>query len=416
MMNRRWRTAFEFILSAAWAVLLCSCAEPGPESGGPLHDMKDWPAGTSLPGLTLSPEGPALLFAEERGDTVAIRWSQWADADWSTPVTIVKDTGLLVNWADRPSMAFGPQGDAHAHWLRMDPRGDFCYGIETAHSTDGGLTWSEADRPHRDTAVAEHGFAQWMPTRDGAMLAWLDGRQFDGHPNPAKAPMEVRAARWTPALGWSDEVVLDSSACTCCPMASAALSGGGYLLTYRDRTEDEIRDFSAVEIASTDVHSVQLMQGPVPVGSDGWQIAGCPVNGSALASGSDRTLAVWFTNAEDQPRIRMAWRSSEGLWSEVENLQRAGAVGRVAAAVDGQGVFHAVWMERDGDVPRLMGQCWTPGGDPLLEAPMALTDVDDARAGGFPSLVGFDGGGVMLAWTTTGKEAHVRSATWTPSP
>ncbi|MCH1574770.1 MAG: hypothetical protein L7S67_00715 [Flavobacteriales bacterium] len=407
---------------AFWAGLLCvmgglswtSCATLSePETA--LDSACHFPAGTSLPGLTAGPDGPALLFTEVSGDTVAVRWAKWSATGWQDTVTIATGTDVLVNWADRPGLAFDGAGGGHAHWLVMDPRGDFCYGIETAHSQDGGRTWSAPDRPHRDTAVAEHGFGQWMVGGDGALFAWLDGRHFDGHPNPAKAPMEVRAARWTAAKGWSKETVLDSSACTCCPLATAP-AGAAHLLTYRDRTAEEIRDFSEVLVGSDSAGMAALQTGPAPIGADGWQVAGCPVNGSALAAGTERTLAVWFTNAGDVPRIRSAWRTDGGAWSAITDLQQHQAVGRVAAAVDGRGHFHAAWMERIDEKPRLMGQCWNPQGNALLPAPVVLQEVDDARAGGFPTMTGLAGPGVMLAWTTTGKEAHVRSATWTPSP
>ena len=116
------------------------------------------PVGTALPGLTAGPEGPALLFVQEKGDTVNLRWASWDGERWSDTVTIAKGTDFLVNWADRPALAFGDGDDAHAHWLQVDPRGDFAYSIQTTHSADGGTTWSAPDVPHRDTAVAEHGF------------------------------------------------------------------------------------------------------------------------------------------------------------------------------------------------------------------------------------------------------------------
>ncbi len=415
MMARRVRWG---LLSCGFLWLSCGTQETGeqaPVLAGPLSLRCALPAGTSLPELTTSPNGPALLFTAEEGDTTRLQWMHWGGDQWTDTTTIAQGTTMLVNWADRPGLAFGMEGDAHAHWLEVDPRGDFTYGIRTVHSSDGGLTWSPPDCPHRDTAVAEHGFGQWMTGVDGVLFAWLDGRQFDGHSDPAKAPMEVRAAQWTAAQGWSDEVVLDSSACTCCPL-TAAPQERGHLLAYRDRTSDEVRDFSGVVIQAAEDGGPAVVEGPSPVGHDGWRIAGCPVNGAALASSSERTLAVWFTNAGDTARVRSSWKSGKGDWSPAVNLNSGEAVGRVAAAVDGGGRFHAVWMERRAGEAVLVGCHWDALGQPLDDRPAVLTGVDAARAGGFPSVVGLDEGGVMLAWTTTGKEAHVRTAQWTPSP
>ena len=402
--------------------LFAAACSPSPSDNGNsvtnrhgLSDVRVLPVGTRLPGLTAGPDGPALLFAQEFGASASLRWAGWNGMDWMDTLEIHSGTDLLINWADRPAMAFGPDGEAHAHWLEVDPRGDFTYGIRTVHSTDGGRTWSEPDRPHGDTAVAEHGFGQWMLDGRGTMFAWLDGRRFDGHPNPAKAPMEVRAAQWRADSGWSEEIVLDTSACTCCPLA-AAPTADGYLLAYRDRTPEEIRDFSGVTLRASTEGPPRVVFEAAPLGHDGWQIAGCPVNGSALATAGDLTLALWFTNAQDTARIRSAWRHSDGTWSAVTDLQQGPAVGRVAAATDGQGRFHGIWMERREAGAVLVGQCWSAEGEPLLPDPVELTGVDDARAGGFPTAVGLDSGGIVLAWTSTGKEARVHTARWTPSP
>ena len=404
-------TAF---LSVALSGCLTPKGESGPLEARPLIADCGLPVGTALPDLTAGPEGPALLFVQEKGDTVNLRWASWDGERWSDTVTIAKGTDFMVNWADRPALAFGDGDDAHAHWLQVDPRGDFAYSIQTTHSEDGGTTWSAPDVPHRDTAVAEHGFGQWMVGQEGTLFAWLDGRCFDGHPEPAKAPMEVRTAAWTPALGWSEEVVIDSSACTCCPMSSTALNGG-HMLAYRDRSAEEIRDFSAVSLRIDTLGMPQVTNTPQTLGPDGWYMPGCPVNGAALASAGDRTLAVWFTAAGDSARIRSAWHS-EGSWKSSNDLQRYEAVGRAAAAVDGRGHYYAAWLERQENVSVLVGQSWDPQGSPQFDAPLVLTAAEAERAGGFPTMTGLDHGGVLLAWTTTGKEAHVRTAVWPPSP
>lgn len=410
---------------AVWGLLSCgvllsSCgggpaAEQAPFISDVLRGHCRLPAGTALPGLTDSPEGPALLFTREHGDSTSLHWARWAEGAWTDTVFIAGGTDILVNWADRPALAFGPDGQAHAHWLEIDPRGDFTYGIRTVHSMDGGQLWSVPDRPHRDTAVAEHGFGQWMVDGQGTAFGWLDGRRFDGHPDPAKAPMEVRAAQWRPESGWSAEVVLDSSACTCCPLAAAPWAGG-HLLAYRDRTTEEVRDFSGIVVRAAPNGIPESTDGPLPIGSDGWRIAGCPVNGASLSASEERLLAVWFTAAGDSARVRSAWLTPEGRWSPPEDLHGGSAVGRVTAARDGLGRFHAVWMERRGDAAILVGRSWDAAGRSLQPSPVALTGVDAARAGGFPSMVGLEQGGVLLAWTETGKETHVRTALWAPSP
>lgn len=187
------------------------------------------------------------------------------------------------------------------------------------------------------------------------------------------------------------------------------------MLAYRDRSAEEIRDFSAVSLGIDTLGRPQVITMPQTLGPDGWHMPGCPVNGAALASAGDRTLAVWFTAAGDSARIRSAWHSEES-WKSSNDLQRFEAVGRAAAAVDGRGHYYAAWLERQENVSVLVGQSWDSQGSPQFDAPLVLTAADAERAGGFPTMTGLDHGGVLLAWTTTGKEAHVRTAVWPPSP
>jgi len=413
------RPTYGFLLCTTLIGVSCTGSRPrsvsGSGSSSGLTHLRSFATGTRLPGLAASADGPALLFVEESKDSATIAWARWDGNEWVDTNHIHSGTDLLLNWADRPGMAFGPEGAAHAHWLEVDPRGDFTYGIRTVHSEDGGSSWSPPDVPHGDTAVAEHGFGQWMVNAEGVVFAWLDGRRFDGHPDPAKAPMEVRAAQWRPASGWSEEVVLDDNACTCCPLSSTPVQGG-HLLAYRDRTPGEVRDFSGVVVRPSNQGPPIVTLSTAPLGHDGWQIAGCPVNGSALTSSGGLALALWFTNANDSARIRSAWRMPDGSWTEVTDLQQSSAVGRVAAAVDGAGRFHGIWMERRESGAVLMGQCWDQQGISLIPDPIELTGVDAGRAGGFPTVVGLQEGGILLSWTSTGKEARVHTARWTPSP
>ena len=120
--------------------LFAAACSPSPsddgESGANRHGLSDLrvlPVGTRLPGLTAGPDGPALLFACESGDSASLRWAGWNGMEWTDTLEIHSGTDLLINWADRPALAFGPDGEAHAHWLEVDPRGDFSYGIRTAH-------------------------------------------------------------------------------------------------------------------------------------------------------------------------------------------------------------------------------------------------------------------------------------------
>ena len=284
---------------------------------------------------------------------------------------------------------------------------------------DAGQYWSAPTCPHGDTAVAEHGFGHWRVDAYGAELVWLDGRDFDGHPNPAKARMEVRAARWVAGEDWGAEIVLDSSACTCCPLAGTDLPDGRHVVAFRDRTMEEVRDFSLLEWGAFERNDPRrgLWAEATPLAADDWEIAGCPVNGAALVSHGDRLLAVWFTAGGGNPEVKAAWGGTALGFGEPERLNTRSTVGRVAAAVDGDGVFYAVWMQESvseavgggGAGVEIVGRRWSADGLARDDLPVTLVTTSSARASGFPAIEGLAGGGLVLAWTV---EKAVETGVW----
>ena len=245
-----------------------------------------------------------------------------------------------------------------------------------------GVTLRIPFRPFGATTVASRGpnrsaptkqgrspstvFAQWMPFDGGAALAWLDGRDFDENPDPAIARMEVRLARWLSDRPWSEETVLDSSVCTCCPMATLAHPSGPVELVYRDRLPGEIRDFNRILVEPSPlVHFMTLGRSS----ANGWEIAACPVNGASLSQNAERTLAVWFTATEDTARVRLAWREVGSVaFGAPHDLHQSPPLGRVTSATDQRGILlrHVARNQRNRQRQRGWVSHGMPKGQPLI--------------------------------------------------
>jgi hypothetical protein len=433
------KSAMKFYAFCASALVLFACGMPSDplECSDFLSSSQSHPDFTQLPQLTAGPTGPALLWVTtqldlDSNEVHALRWARWSpDSErWVDTVEIASGADWMVNWADRPSLAFADSAQAWAHWLAFDLRaeqGEFAYGVRAVRSMDGGRTWSEPSTPHRDTAVAEHGFGRWLPQSDGATLVWLDGRDFDGHLDPSRARMEVRAANWPAGEDWSAESVLDSSACTCCPLSDTPWRGG-HVVAFRDRdfspTGVETRDFSLVFQSGLSDEGKPHWSAPTPLSPDGWELSGCPVNGAAISANQERMLAVWFTAADDSARV-MASHSSDGRrFSEARQLNLLGrAVGRVASCTDGRGCFYAVWLEAIKGGTAMMGVQWSPAGQ-LQGEPRELIASSSQRTAGFPTMTGLDNG-ALIAWTVPGDldadanltaaAPHIQTAVWQPN-
>src|SRR5690606_30604556 len=120
-------------------------------------------------------------------------------------------------------------------------------------------------------------------------------------------------------------VELDDLTCDCCT-TDAVRAGSGVLTVYRDRSLDEIRDIGFV------MRDASGWQSPGRVADDAWKIAGCPVNGPALAATDAGPLAAWPTMHGDELVIKAA-RLVDGAWTTPEDIDRGtGVLGRVDLA------------------------------------------------------------------------------------
>jgi hypothetical protein len=285
-----------------------------------------------------------------------IRGNQWS------PAKKIASGDLLVNSADFPSIATDGKRML-ASWSTRNGQGAM---IHLAESRDGGATWSAAKTPHPKVA-SQFGFVSLLPS--GAVF--LDGRDLKGGME-GEGEMALR----TP------EALLDSRVCDCCQTA-AAMTSAGPVVAYRDRSDDEVRDISIVR------RTANGWTRPKTLHADGWKIAGCPVNGPQLDARGKRVAAAWFTGAQNDPRVQVAFSDDAGAAFGAPVRVTAGrTMGRVDVAwIDAESVVvtyvadGALWARR---VSR-NGKMGTP-------ARVAAT------AGGFPR-VAVSKENVGVVWT-----------------
>ncbi|HYW06473.1 MAG TPA: sialidase family protein [Longimicrobium sp.] len=351
--------------------------------------------GSSQPNLAAAPDGRVYLsWTEPRPDSAhALRFSVLEGGRWSEPRTAAEGRGWLVNWADFPSLVVMADGRMAAHWLHRLPAGGHAYEVRLSRSADGGRTWGPAIVPHRDGTSAEHGFVSLYPAGgDSLGVIWLDGRKYAGRGDDDPAgETAVMATTMAADGGMPAESPLDGRACDCC-QTSVAVTAGGPLLVYRDRTADEIRD----------IHTVRRVNGrwtePRPVHPDGWRIEACPVNGPSVAADGRRVAVAWFTAARDTPRVLVAFSEDEGAsWSAPVRVDDGTPAGHVSVQLMGDGALVS-WIERGAGGKselrvRAMGGAGARGEARMLAAVPERSVPRMAR----------DSGGVVFAWSEPGR-------------
>jgi hypothetical protein len=354
------------------------------------------PAGTGSgqPNLAVAPDGRVYLsWIDRLGEgRFALRFAVKEGAAWSSPKTIAEGANWFVNWADFPSLIALPDGSLAAHWLVKSGAGTYAYDVNIARSFDGGQTWSKPFVPHRDGTPTEHGFVSMFPSHDGLLAAvWLDGREMKadsgghGHGNMTLRYVKIRRDGTL-----ADEAALDAKVCECC-QTSAAVTANGPIVVYRDRSDEEIRDISVMR------YQAGKWTAPRSIHRDGWQINACPVNGPSVAASGKRVAVGWYTAANNQPRVRLAFSNDAGeTFTEPITVDDGNAVGRTEVLLLDDGSAMVIWLERitGGGEVRLR----RVRADGKRDESMTITASGTARSNGFPQIAR-SGNKLIFAWT-----------------
>lgn len=363
---------------------------------------------TALPDLHLAPDGTvAMTYVAGGGGRDTLFLAQGAPR---RQLPLASGDDWFVNWADRPSAARLADGRLVSHVLDRTAGGTYDYAVR--YRLDAG----EPATLHDDRGLGEHGFVSWVTPGDSAQAFWLDGRATAGahdgreHGHGGGGAMQLRTRTVGPDGGLGPERLVDDRVCDCCPTA-AALTSRGPIVVYRDRSEGEVRDVYRA-LPATD-------SPPAPIHVDGWQIAGCPVNGpSVAASPSGDTVAVaWFTAVPDGGRVQLAWSTDGGVnFGPPATVADGGALGRVDLAWVGPSRVAAAYLGSPQGERAALTVEFLDIASRRPSPPRVLVDsVAAARSSGVPSLTAASDG-IYVAYTEVldGGATRVRLAQLTP--
>jgi len=383
--------AARIVLSWAVVIALAACDGPAPTTAS------DVPATgpVTAPNVTCSDTAFLVSWIEEPAENPRLRFARFDEAGFSAPRTVIENRPLLVNWADFPSLLSLGDGRLAAQWLERSAGASFAYGIRIATSTDGGTTWSEPFRPHVDDPKAEFGFVSLVDDGRGLVAVWLDGRGLD---REGRGVMELRSRVWRGGE-WSAETVLDGDVCSCC-QTSGALAAQGVVVAYRDHT-GPLRDIALVGVDGAEPLT------PRPLHADGWEIAGCPVNGPALAAQGGTVAVAWYTEARGEPRVLLAFSHDDGrTFDEPVRVDDGAALGRVHLAMLDDGAAVVSWLEGPADGAAIVrARRFDTEGTPRHTWDVGRTR--GARSSGFPRLA-VCGSQIAVVWTDPGPPSRVR--------
>lgn len=361
------------------------------------------------PELNTTPDGKIILsWVEKTGEKrYALKFSTLGENGWSKEQIVGAGENWFVNWADFPSVIKLVDGSLAAHWLVKDGAARYAYNVNIARSKDSGRTWTRPIVPHLDNTQTEHGFVSLTPLSDGRVgVVWLDGRNMKGGESedehmPSAESMTLRYAAIDAEGKLSDEAELDQRVCECC-QTSAAITSDGVIAVYRDRSEGEVRDIYSVRQTN------QSWVPPKAVFADNWQINGCPVNGPSIAADGRRVAVAWFTGANGQSHVKVAFSTDSGAtFGSPLQVDNGETVGRVDTLLLPDGSALVCWLSGTEQGGAINVRRVTTDG--VLGQVSVIAKMDISRSSGFPKMARM-GDEVHFAWTEFGRPSHVRTA------
>lgn len=364
-------------------------------------------SGSIAPNITETGDGRVLLSWIENGEnTLALRFAARDKNGWSTPQTIVTRQSF-DKYAEAPAwVVMLPNGTLLAVWAEELPSkekwpGNYLY---AAVSRDQGKNWSKPVVIHSDRSNSEHSFAS-VAVRDEnhADIVWLDARDY-----MAKHKYRLMSAVISGEGSIENEETIDDDVCTCCPTALAR-SPRGLIAAYRDHTSQEVRDIYVVRNDSG------RWQTSRPIHEDGWHINACPVNGPALASRDNELAAAWYTGAEEQEAVRIAFSNDAGVTFEPPvTLDSSGKgqkpIGRPALTFLSSNEVLVSWIRYAQDHAELVAALTHRNGPP---SPPFLITSGSAQGLGYPRMQAL-GAGVLISWGGAGEAKEINTAVITP--
>lgn len=363
----------------------------------------------SLPRLFTDSTGTvSLSWVEEHEGMASLYTSMLIDEEWTPPKFIQSSDSWFVNWADFPSVITNNGRPMAAHWLKKIPGGTYSYNVEITSFSDSDL---ETLTPHNDSTATEHGFVSLHPVTDTSFYAvWLDGRFTGSHAHHSENlslnnAMTLRGALVSTELSVLSEAEIDANVCDCCN-TSLTMVDNTLLVAYRNRTASELRD---IEVRRLEDGS---WSDPVQLEKDEWNINGCPVNGPAIDAFQKEVALAWFTGADGDPKVKIAFSNDAGrTFKKPILVDESEPIGRVDVVMNSDKSAWISWISRTESGAHLVLNKIGLEGD--VKENHIITDIDPSRKTGFPQLTHY-GEQLIIAWTKLTEESTTIQAVLIP--
>jgi len=341
-------------------------------------------SGSIQPNWGLASDGSLLLsWVQPAADGLgALRYAVRRGSGWSEARTIAVGRRFWRHPAEIPGLISLSDGTLLAHWVEKGKDSSDAEYIFVSSSGDG-LHWTEPQMAHKDRGPVQHGLASMVASGPKeASLFWLQA--LKGEDGPVSLMRTIVGADGKEVR----EEDLDSDVCSCCP-TSAVNTAKGLLVAYRDHTPQDIRDIGILRFENGRWSNSKILH------PDKWQINACPVNAAAAAAKDSRVAIAWYTEADDMPRVQVAFSSDAGnTFGKPTTVSAPDTLGYASTALTGDGGAIVSWIEEGANSARALVRAVSPAG---AAGPVIQVAEGSRTSLGYPKL-GHAGSETWIAW------------------
>ena len=240
-------------------------------------------------------DNPVVVWTEKENKKLTLFFARSTDGrSISNPVRLPLSVDVATHAESMPKVAFKKDGSIIAAYEKKAPttRNKYASAIYYVMSVDGGASWTKESFLHSDTVAGKsRSYFDIERLPDGEIgAAWLDIKMNDD-----AGGRSVRFARTTPLNGFSNEVLIDSSACQCCRIDVYTDKTENVFVAYRGLAKGpmgkQIRDM----MIATSVDYGTTFSAPVTISADNWNIDGCPHTGPSVCGNKAGLISLWYT-------------------------------------------------------------------------------------------------------------------------
>jgi hypothetical protein len=341
-------------------------------------------AGSIQPNWAVAADGSVLLsWVEPSKDGAAsLRYAVRKGQTWSEARTIASGRRFWRHPAEVPELMALPDGTLLAHWVENGKDSTEAEYIFVSTSRDG-TKWSEPAMAHKDRSPVQHGLASAIASGPNeASIFWLQA--LKGEDGPVSLMRTLVGADGKEIK----EEQLDADVCSCCP-TSVVKTAKGLLVAYRGHNSKDIRDIAILRYENGKWSQSKILY------PDKWEINACPVNAASAAAKDNRVAVAWYTEADDKPRVQVAFSSDAGAtFTKPVAINTGDALGYASTALNGDGGAIVSWLEEGQNNARVMVRVVSAAGAP---GPALKVAEGPRQSLGYPKLIHV-GNDTWIAW------------------